>query len=194
MSIFEDLDLMDLPDDLPDGMDFDLDDILLEFSTPGLYAAPARLEAKEEEIPPFPELPQDEDEDVSTALKVDEDVDIIFDEYTGEEIVLHPTADKDEPVAPALDLDIPEFPEPPMLLDEDEDEDEEEEEEESYKGDLYGNPFGLGDILYEFGAPVDEDGVKVYTPAAKEQSTDEEDDVKVYAPPVKESAEEQPTP
>ena len=48
MSILEDLDLMDLLDELPAGSDFDLDDILFEFSTPGLFASPE----KEPDVPP----------------------------------------------------------------------------------------------------------------------------------------------
>ena len=49
MSILEDLDLMDLLDELPEGSDFDLDDILFEYSTPGLFTAAEKV--AQEEVP-----------------------------------------------------------------------------------------------------------------------------------------------
>ena len=55
MSILEDLELLDLTDDLPDGAEFDLDDILSEFSTPGLFAI------TEAESEPLPEIIEEDD-------------------------------------------------------------------------------------------------------------------------------------
>ena len=60
MSILEDLDLMDLLDELPDSSDFDLNDILSEFGTPGLFAAPVVEEPEEISIPTPVEEPKEE--------------------------------------------------------------------------------------------------------------------------------------
>ena len=147
MSILEDLDLLDLTADLPDEDVFNLEDILLEFSTPGLYEADV-TEA------PAP---------VAEVL---------------------PAADADP--APLAEESIPQFEYAPAP-----DAEAPAEDEEAYQGDLFGNPFGLGDILYEFGSPVDEDGVKVYNPAAKNTpAEDDEDNVRVYAPAAKAEAME----
>lgn len=149
MDIIDDLDLLDLPTDLPDGLDFSLDDILDEFRTPGLFTAP--------------------------VIETEDDVDELVEELTIEESPDETVTE--EYIAEAL-FDIPAHEEPV-----------EEVQEELLLSDneAVGDPFGLGDILYEFGTPVDEDGVKVYTPTHKEQST-EEDDVKIYgAEPVEEA-------
>lgn len=53
MSILEDLDLLDLPDDLPDGLDFDLDCILEEF---GFSDSPEASPETSDDLMPEPEL------------------------------------------------------------------------------------------------------------------------------------------
>ncbi len=170
MSILEDLELLDLTDDLPDGSEFDLDDILFEFSTPGLFA-PTAAEAE-----PLPAIIEEDDSTlVFTAIQ-----EPMEEAPVAEETVVIPVITE-----AAVDF-----------FSEDDDvkvvKEEVSEDTAVYHGDLFGDPFGIGDILYEFGTPVDEEGVKVYAPAAKAAPIeDEEDDVKVYAPvaPVAPAAE-----
>lgn len=153
MSIIEDLDLLDLPDDLPDGLDFDLDDILFEFSTPGLYAAP------EPELEPLPEIKTEYFEEIAPEQPSE-----TFETFENSE------NSENSEIGIESAEELPAEPEAPV-----------EEAAEAYHGDLFGDPFGIGDILYEFGTPTDDEGVKVYTPAKKAQPEPEED-VKVYAP------------
>lgn len=160
MSIIEDLDLLDLPDDLPDGLDFDLDDILFEFSTPGLYAPP------EPEDEPLPEIIEENNEEEPAPMEAPEIV-----TETAEDFFAVPEEEEGEEKAEEEETAEAQSEELPA-----------EEDEDVYHGDLFGDPFGISDILYEFGTPTDDEGVKVYSPAKKEQSAPEEDDIKVYAP------------
>lgn len=165
MSILEDLELLDLTDDLPDGPEFDLDDILFEFSTPGLFDTP------EAEPEPLPEIIEEDNATLVFTAIAEPVTEAPAEKPSTEETVVIPviteTIDdffaKEEPTEPVT------------------------EDTTVYHGDLFGDPFGIGDILYEFGTPVDEDGVKVYAPAAKAAPVEEEDNVKVYAPAAKEA-------
>lgn len=177
MSILEDLELLDLTDELDDGAEFDLDDILFEFSTPGLFAEP------EQEAEPLPEIIE-EDNSTLVFAAIEEPAEIA------------PPVEEAPVEAPAVIPVITEAAEV-FFAEEDEDEDmkvmgEEPVSEDTavYRGDLFGDPFGIGDILYEFGTPVDDDGVKVYAPEVKAAPVEEneEDDVKVYAPMETEAA------
>ncbi len=167
MSILEDLELLDLTDDLPDGSEFDLDDILFEFSTPGLYTL------QEPEAEPLPEIIE---EDNATLV------------FTAIEEAPAEKRPVEEPVV------IPVFTEAveDFFAEEDDVKIAEKavtEDTIEYHGDLFGDPFGLGDILYEFGTPIDEDGVKVYSPTVKAAPIEEEeDDIRVYTPAAKEEA------
>lgn len=174
MSILEDLELWDLTDDLPDGPEFNIDDILSEFSTPDLFTAPTA------EPEPLPEIVE-EDNSTLVFAAIEEPI---------EKPIEEPAEEVPAPV-PVITETAEEF-----FAEDDEAEEEEALEEVSddtavYHGDLFGDPFGIGDILYEFGTPVDEDGVKVYAPAAKSAPAEEEEDVKVYAPALKEEASEE---
>ena len=180
MSILEDLDLMDLLDELPDSSDFDLNDILSEFGTPGLFAAPVAEKPEEISIPTPVEEPKEELPQVVSIIEeaeepvceaeisiVEEEPAPIAEEVLSEEL---PVAEEDDDVLIFSNLgDVEEIE--PIEIDERYDD-----------VDLFDNPLGVTEILYEFGTPTDEEGVKLYTPAAKSDMDDVADDVKVYAP------------
>ena len=163
MSILEDLELLDLPDDLPYMTDFDLDDILFEFSTPGLFTVP-------ESPKPAAEEPAAQDEPTVE----------IYGESPFEEIL---PEEEDEPMLENCGGIQPEVLHP-------EEAPAQSMEEDTIlfnaEDDSFGDP--IGDILFDFGTPTDDEGVKVYTPASKAQPIEEED-VKVYTP-VKEEPEQ----
>lgn len=166
MSILEDLELLDLTDDLPNGPEFDLDDILFEFSTPGLYAAPVA------EPEPLPEIIE---EDNSTLV------------FTAVEVPVVNTAAAEPVVVPVIAETIDDFfakadAAPETVSD----------DTTVYHGDQLGDPFGISDILFEFGTPVDDEGVKVYDPTTKSAPIDDEDDIKVYAPARKDASDMDP--
>ena len=163
MSILEDLELLDLPDDLPYMTDFDLDDILFEFSTPGLFTVPESPKPAAEE-PAAQEEPTVE----------------ICGESSFEEML---PEEEDEPM-----LENCSGIQPEELLPEETPAQSIEEDTILFNAedDSFGDP--IGDILFDFGTPTDDEGVKVYTPASKAQPIEEED-VKVYTP-VKEEPEQ----
>ena len=159
MSILEDLELLDLTDDLPDGSDFDLDDILSEFSTPGLFSAD---EAASE---PLPEIIEEDDSTlVFTAI--------------ADPVAVTPKADKTTEEEPVIVPVITETPEDFFSPDEDDDMKVAVSEDTI----LFGDSFGIGELLCEVGTDADDDGVKVYAPTVKAAPIEAEDDVKVYAP------------
>lgn len=159
MSILEDLELLDLTDDLPDGSDFDLDDILSEFSTPGLFSA------AEAESEPLPEIIEEDNSTLVFAAIADP-------------AAVTPKADKAPVEEPVIVPVITEAAEDFFSADEDEDVKVAVSEDTM----LFGDPFGLGELLCELGDDAEDDGVKVYDPAAKAVPTEEEDDVRVYIP------------
>ncbi|MBR4078251.1 MAG: hypothetical protein IKK17_06565 [Oscillospiraceae bacterium] len=159
MSILEDLELLDLTDDLPDGSDFDLDDILSEFSTPGLFSA------AEAESEPLPEIIEEDNSTLVFAAIADP-------------VAVTPKADKAPVEEPVIVPVITEAAEDFFSADEDEDVKVAVSEDTI----LFGDPFGLGELLCELGDDAEDDGVKVYAPAAKAVPTEEEDDVRVYIP------------
>ena len=163
MSILEDLELLDLPDDLPYMTDFDLDDILFEFSTPGLFTVP-------ESPKPAAEEPAAQEEPTVEICGESP-----FEEMLPEE--------EDEPM-----LENCSGIQPEELLPEETPAQSIEEDTILFNAedDSFGDP--IGDILFDFGTPTDDEGVKVYTPASKAQPIEEED-VKVYTP-VKEEPEQ----
>ncbi len=164
MSILEDLELLDLTDDMPDGADFNLDDILFEFSTPGLYA-PAEPEAE-----PLPEI-MEEDNSTLVFAAIQDPVEKA---PAVEETIVIPVITEAAEDFFAEDDDVKVFADEPVSED----------------GGLLGDPFGIGDILCEFGTLTDEDGVKVYAPdSAAAPMDDREDDVRVYAPDMEVPAE-----
>ena len=167
MSILEDLELLDLTDDLPDGAEFDLDDILSEFSTPGLFAI------TEAESEPLPEIIEEDDSTLVFAAIAEpvEAVPVEEAPVCEETVVIPVITEATEDFFSEEDEDMKVIGEAPVA-----------EDTTAYHGDLFGDPFGLGDILYEFGTPTDDDGVKVYTPADKAAPIEEEDDVRVYVP------------
>ena len=141
MSILEDLELLDLTDELPDSGDFDLDDILFEFSTPGLYSAPEA----ESEPEPLPEI------------LAEDDGTLVF------------TAITDTPVpVPEATMVIPVITEAAEeFFAEEEDEDE---DVDMLLFTLGEDPAPVSESTMVFGAlPEDEeDDVKVYAPADEE--------------------------
>lgn len=190
MSILEDLDLMELLDELPTGTDFDLDDILSEFSTPGLFEAPKK-EVKEASPIAEPEVAAAE---FFSAEPVPADSTAeVLPEPVSEEI-LENTED-----APSV-IEAAEAVEAPVPVEaEDEDDDmvivpdiavdtaveEEETPYEHNENTLFGDSLGLCDILFEFSAPAEEDDGKVYTPDTQTEAAaaeEDEDDVKIYIP------------
>ncbi|MBQ3010329.1 MAG: hypothetical protein IJD81_03945 [Oscillospiraceae bacterium] len=180
MSILEDLDLMDLLDELPAEADFDLDDILFEFSTPGLFAAP---EKEQKEIVPEVEV---EIEEPAPEVAAEEVLPEVIAEETSEafeEEEPFDVTEEEEPVAKAIDDgedDVIVIPDIPL----DFSDAEEEADFEHNDATLFGDSLSLCDVLFEFGTPVDDEGVKVYSPAAQAEivADEDEDDVKVYIP------------
>ena len=167
MSILEDLELLDLTDELPTDDEFNLDDILFEFSTPGLFAAP------EENSEPLPEI-------------IEEDNSTLVFTAIADPMEAAPAVEK-----PAAVPVITEAAEDFFFADEDEDMKVIGAEPVSEDTILFGDPFGIGELLCEFGDGA-EDGVKVYDPTAKAAPIEDEEDVKVYVPeaaPVEVSAE-----
>ena len=172
MSILEDLDLLDLLDDLPEGSDFDLNDILFEFSTPGLYSAPIEEEAEEISIPEIvEELPEPVLEVPVEPVIVEEPV---CDEIPVVETIEECIADESPEEIPFLFDDVVEADEPETYPIEATEYNDEEA--------LFGDSLGICDILYEFGTPTDDEGVKLYNPNKVDTLETEDDDVKVYAP------------
>ncbi|MBQ3257974.1 MAG: hypothetical protein IJA67_11255 [Oscillospiraceae bacterium] len=173
MSILEDLELLDLTDASEDDIEFDLDDILFEFSTPGLFDTP------EEDAEPLPQIIEEDDATLVFAAIED----------PAEEAA--PAAPATEEPVPQETIVIPVITEAPEDFFSEDEEDEDvkvmpeaavSEDTSVYHGDLLGDPFGIGDILYEFGTPIDEEGVKVYAPEAKDAPAEDEEDIKVYIP------------
>ena len=195
MSILEDLDLMELLDELPTGTDFDLDDILSEFSTPGLFEAPKKEE---------PSAPVTEAKGIAEAM-VEEVREEIAEEPMGETAVPTEPAEEEFPVIsvehPAEAVveeaaPVSEIEDPVPVIADDTDDDlsvvpdllmEAEPETDYAHNDntLFGDSLGLCDILFECSAPTEETAEAEETDEAavsQPQAEDEEDDVKIYVP------------
>ena len=187
MSILEDLDLMELLDELPTGTDFDLDDILSEFSTPGLFAAPK----EEESLPPVTEAEEAAEEAIAEEIEeiADEPIAEVLDltepaeDTIPDSIPQQPAAEVEEP-APVAEIE-----ETASVAADDTDDDmtivpdistESDAEYAHTDNTLFGDALGLCDILFEFRTPAEE---AADAPAdAQMQFADDEEDVKIYVP------------
>ena len=197
MSILEDLDLMDLLDVLPAESDFDLNDILSEFSTPGLFAAPVEA-APAEETPIAQKLPVDASVSEASTVVMDtpEIVEVSEPLPEIEQAAAPETIEvSEEAEAPPAEEEVPEIlieqDETSRLLTEVSAYETAVDREASYDSSvLFGDTLSVSDILYEFGTPTDDEGVKLYTPASQSVSAvkHDEDDVKVFVPEVRSEA------
>lgn len=195
MSILEDLDLMELLDELPTASDFDLDDILSEFSTPGLFTP-----LKEEEKEPSPVA--ESVEAVEEILPEEPVAAVITEEVLPEPVTEEISETVEDTPSVIADIDAEEVPATVVSDEEDDDmvivpeiamDTAVEEEDTAYEHNentLFGDSLGLCDILFELNASAEdaeeaEEDVKVYAPAAQAEDAaaeEAEDDVKVYVP------------